>query len=318
MKTRIGIVGYGNLGKAVEQTILANPKVCLVAIFSRRTIKSRFGTKVELYDNISDYKNKIDIMLLCGSSKNDLESQTAEVLRYFDVINTFDTHSKIFSEYKKLNKIANTTKHRALICTGWDPGLFSVVRALFLAIGKSNPVSFWGKGVSMGHSDAIRQIPYVDDGLQFTVPIQESIKMAKMGIDNNGPKHERICFVCAEEKRHKEIERNIKNIPNYFKGQPTKVNFVSPEKIMKLKQNMGHKGFVFESFKTTSGLKSQMEFKISTRSNPEFTAAIMTAYINAVINLKNSNQCGCFTPIDIPAKFLFEDSKYIEVLKTIC
>ena len=110
----------------------------------------------------------------------------------------------------------------------------------------------------------------------------------------------------------------IKNIPNYFKGQPTKVNFVSPEKIMKLKQNMGHKGFVFESFKTTSGLKSQMEFKISTRSNPEFTAAIMTAYINAVINLQNSNQCGCFTPIDIPAKFLFEDSKYIEVLKTIC
>ena len=198
MKIRIGIVGYGNLGKAVEQIVLSNPKLNLVAIFSRRTIKSKFNVKIEPFDNFLDYKNKIDIMVLCGSSLNDLEFQTPEILEHFDVINSFDTHLKILKEYRKLDKIAKSKKHRAIICTGWDPGLFSMIRGLFLSIGKSEPVTFWGKGVSMGHSDAIRKVQNVDDGLEFTIPIQEAIKKTKMGIfENNSLKHERVCFVSA-------------------------------------------------------------------------------------------------------------------------
>ncbi len=319
MKTRIGIVGYGNLGKAVEQTVLSNPKLRLVAIFSRRLVKSKFNTKIEQYDNFLDYKNKIDIMILCGSSKNDLEFQTPELLEFFDVINSFDTHAKILSEYKKLDRLANLKKHRALICTGWDPGLFSVIRTMFLAIGKNNPVTFWGKGVSMGHSDAIRKVPFVDDGVQFTIPIQSAMLNAKNQIDDKTlPKHERVCFVCADGKYHKSIESKIKSIPNYFKGQPVKVNFVSAEKVIKLKENMSHRGVIFETFKSVNGFKCNFEFKLSTKSNPELTASIMCTYINAILNLKNLKLCGCFTPIDIPASFLFEKTKYQFLLKTTC
>lgn len=319
MKINVGIVGYGNLGKAVEQGIIKSQKFNLVAIFSRRIIKSKFNTKVESYDHFLDYKNKIDVMLLCGGSKNDLEYQTPEILQHFDVINTFDTHAKIACEYKKLDSIAKTNNHRAIICSGWDPGLFSIIRGLFLAIGKSEPITFWGKGVSMGHSDAIRQVAHVDDGIQFTVPIEESIKKAKLGtLKKDEPMHERICFVSADEKYHTSIETDIKNIPNYFKGQPTKVNFVSNEKVIKLKQNMKHKGFIFENFETANGSKCKIEFKVSMESNPEFTASIMVAYINAVINLKSTKQCGCFTSLDIPVSYLFDKSKHLNLLQTIC
>ena len=319
MKVNIGIVGYGNLGKAVEQNILSDPNLNLVAIFSRRLVKSKFNVKIEPYDRFLDYKNKIDVMLLCGGSKSDLEFQTPEILKHFDVINTFDTHAKIVKEYTKLSMVAKSAKHRAIICCGWDPGLFSVVRCLFLAIGKNKPLTFWGKGVSMGHSDAIRQVAHVDDVIQFTVPVAEAIKNAKKGtLSSSDIMHERVCFVAANEKYHGEVERQIKNIPNYFKGQPTKVNFVTREKIVKLKRDMRHKGFIFESFKTAGGFNCKMEFSASMKSNPEFTASIMVAYINAVINLKNSKDIGVFTTLDIPVSYLFDRSKYLKLLNFIC
>lgn len=317
MKINVGIIGYGNLGKAVEENILADTNFKLKAIFSRRCVVSKHGTLVEPYDRFIDYKNKIDVMILCGGSKNDLEIQTPEILKYFDIINSFDTHSKIKKEYFKIDKIAKQVNHRAIICCGWDPGLLSNIRAMFLAISKNTPHTFWGKGVSMGHSDAIRQVTHVDDGIQFTIPVESEIKNARYGIISNNPKHERECYVVANTKYHNEIERNIKNIPNYFKGQPTKIHFVSHEKILKLKQNMKHKGMVFSHFKTKDN-ECKLSFSVSMKSNPDFTAKIMLTYVTALINLKNSKQVGCFTHLDIPTKYLFYKSKWEDLLKTIC
>ena len=319
MKINIGIVGYGNLGKAVERNLLTSKDFNLVAIFSRRLIKSNFNTPVESYENFVNYKNKIDIMLLCGGSKSDLEIQTPEISKYFDTINTFDNHSKISSEYKKLNKLAKSSNRRIIICSGWDPGIFSMIRGLFLAISKQESYTFWGKGISMGHSDAIRQVHNVDDGIQFTIPNKDAIKLARNGkLDNNTSRHFRECFVCADKKHQTKIESTIKNIPNYFKGQPTKVNFVSAEKVMKLKSNMSHKGFIINSFKTAAGSKCKMEFSVSMKSNPEFTSRIVIAYTRAVINLKNKNVSGAFTSLNIPISYLFKQEEQSRLFDTIC
>lgn len=319
MKIRVGIVGYGNLGKAVEQTILADQKLKLVAIFSRRLVKSRYNTKVEQYDQILDYKSKIDIMLLCGSSKTDLEYQTPELLKHFDVINTFDTHAKITKFYKTTNNISTSFNHRAIICCGWDPGIFSVIRGLLLSIGKNKPITFWGKGISMGHSDAVRNVHHVDDGIEFTVPIKSAVQKAKhFELEKGEPLHERICFVCANDKHQKQIERDIKSIPNYFKGQPTKINFISREKVMKLKQKMYHKGLIIQSFKTCSGSNCKLEFSLSIKSNPDFTACVMVTYLKAIINLKKEKKVGAFTPLDIPISYLFDSNKKLSLLSSIC
>ena len=259
-KINIGIVGYGNLGKSVEQAIISNQNINLVAIFSRRLVKSRFNTLVEPYGEFLNYKNKIDIMLLCGGSKCDLEFQTPEILEHFDIINTFDTHAKILTEYEKLDIIAKQTKHRAIICCGWDPGLFSIIRGLFLAFSNNKPYTLWGKGISMGHSDALRRVRHVDDGVQFTIPIKDSISKIKNNTYNGESLHQRLCYVSAKNHYHNEIKKEIKNIPNYFKGQPTKVVFVSAEKVMKLKSNLSHKGYIFNSFKTFFGSNAKMEF----------------------------------------------------------
>lgn len=319
MKINIGIVGYGNLGKAVEKCIVSNPKFKLKAIFSRRLIKSKLGTKVESYADFKAYKNKIDIMILCGGSKNDLIYQTPEILEYFDVINSFDTHSKIVKEYKKLNEIAKKSKHRAIICAGWDPGIFSIIRGLLLSISNKTPYTFWGKGLSMGHSDAIRQVKNVEDGVQFTIPIEESISKAKNNTLSKGDfLHRRECFVSANKKHYKQIENDIKNIPNYFKGQPTNVNFVSLKKVMKLKSNLSHKGFIFDTFNTKNGTKARLQFEVYMKSNPDFTANIMVSYITAVINLKNKNESGAFSPIEIPISYLFDETDLIKILSEIC
>lgn len=319
MKINIGIVGYGNLGKAVEQTVLADPNLNLVAIFSRRLIKSKYNTKIESYDKFLEYKQKIEIMFLCGSSKSDLEIQTPEISKHFDTINSFDTHAKIAYEYKKLNTLAKNVNHRIIMCCGWDPGLFSIMRGLFLAISKKNSFTFWGKGVSMGHSDAVRRVENVDDGIQFTLPILEAIKKARAGkLEQNEAMHERECFVVADKKHHNKIEKQIKNIPNYFKGQPTRVNFVSAEKIFKLKTNMRHKGFIINKFKTVSGSNCKLEFSASMESNPSFTASIMVTYINAIINLKEHKLSGAFTSLDIPVNFLFKKEDHEKLLHIIC
>lgn len=316
MKTNIGIVGYGNLGKAAEKQVLSNKNFNLIAIFSRRTVKSAYGTLIEPYDNIKLFQGKIDIMLLCGGSFNDLETQTAEILKYYNCINTFDNHQKISTELSSLNNIAKQHNHILIMSCGWDPGIFSVIRALMFSITKTTPTTFWGKGISMGHSDVIRQVDGVYDGIQFTIPNKKSLTLAKKGIfDSNIKRHFRECFVVAEAKNQPKIEYKIKNIPNYFKDQPTSVHFVSHELLLKLKNKLSHKGEVICVSKTT---KSKLHFSVSMESNPEFTSNIIMAYINAVINLKKHKITGSFTPLDIPISFLFDDGHKNSLIEKFC
>ncbi len=317
MKTRIGIVGYGNLGKAAEQEILKNHQLKLVAIFSRRNIKSKFNTIIEPIENYTQYKNKIDIILLCGSSKSDIFEQSNIFANHFDTINTFDTHQKIKDLQSSVNKVCKTSNTRCIMCCGWDPGLFSVIRGLFLAISNNKPLTFWGKGISMGHSDAIRTVNNVIDGVEFTIPNNEAKKLALAGKNiENLNLHYRDCYVLAE-KNHNKIIKDIKNIPNYFKGQPTNITFVSDEKLLKLKNNLSHKGSVISAF-DISGHKNKLSMSVEMHSNPAFTARIMITYINAIINLKKDKKSGAFTPLDIPITYLFKSGNNENLLSTIC
>ncbi len=319
MKINIGIVGYGNLGKATEQLILSKNEYNLVAIFSRRVVKSRFNTLIESYENISLYKNKIDIMLLCGGSFDDLEKQTSDALVYFDSINTFDNHKKIPSEFERLDKLAKTTGHRLIMSCGWDPGLFSIFRSLFFSLSHTKPVVFWGKGISMGHSDAVRKVRNVIDGIEFTIPNSKAQKLAKNNkLTGEEILHFRECFVVADKKYHKTISERIKNIPDYFKGQPTTVEFVKSEELLKLKSKMSHKGEIISHFKGLDGSKNQLTFKLKTTSNPTLTATILTSFIEALINLKNEKKFGAFTPLDIPISYLFKPEYHTKLLENLC
>lgn len=309
MKLNIGIVGYGNLGKAAEQVIISKNNCNLIAIFSRRDVKSRFNTPVESYENISLYKGKIDVMLLCGGSFSDIEKQSSDCLINFDCINTFDNHKKLSSELERLDKLAKLSGHRLIMACGWDPGIFSNLRAICYAFSNEKPIVFWGKGISMGHSEAVRRVKCVKDAVAFTIPNIEVLKQARRGTYSETEQlHTRECFVVADKKHHKRIETTIKNIPNYFKGQQTKVNFVSQEKLLSLRTNLSHKGEIISNFKTIMGSKCKLDFRLKLKSNPDFTATVMSAYIEAIRNLKANKISGAFTPLDIPMSFLFKPS----------
>ena len=312
MKIRIGIVGYGNLGKAVEEELLKNSRFKLVAIFSRRTVISKFETPIEPYQNFKLFNNKIDVMLLCGGSLQDLEPQTEQITEYFDCINSFDNHLKISNHLETINQIATKSRHHAIVSCGWDPGLFSNMRALFYKILSAEPHTFWGKGISMGHSDAIRQIEGVDDGVQFTIPNKEAIKLVKHNkFDTQIPKHFRECFVFTTNGNKSEIENNIKLLPNYFKGQPTTVEFVSQDRLLKLKSKIFHSGEVVGVGTALNSSKFVLNFKAKMSSNPIFTAKIMVAYIDAILKLKQTKSYGAFTVLDIPISYLFPDQKQL-------
>ena len=319
MKTNIGIVGYGNLGKSVEQTILSKNEYNLIAIFSRREVKSKFNTLIDNYENITKYKKDIDIMILCGGSKNDLPTQTIDVIKNFDCINAYDTHAKICSEVSKLNKLAKNNGHRLIMCCGWDPGIFSVLRGLSYAIGNKKPITFWGKGISMGHSDAIRQVSGVKDAVQFTLPNKNAIKLIKKNmLAPDIPLHFRDCYVVAEKNKQKQISKTIKNMPNYFKDQPTSVNFVSSTALSHLKSRMRHKGQIISTFKTIQGTKNTFETKLSMESNSHLTASIMCTYVKAINNLKLLKITGAFTCLDIPISMLFYKEERKKLLTELC
>ena len=319
MKIKVGIVGYGNLGKSVEKTLLSNSNIELVAIFSRRLTKSIFNTKVEPYENYIQYKNKIDVMFLCGGSKNDIELQAPEIAKYFDTINSFDTHSKILKLKNILNKITVSSSHRAIIACGWDPGLFSTFRLMSYAISKSEPITFWGKGISMGHSDAIRQIDGVIDGIEFTIPNSDAVKLAKAGkLDSNTKKHTRKCYVVAKKIDEPRIEYEIRNIPNYFAGEIVDIEFVSQIELLKLKSKLLHTGEVLCNFKTFSGSKNLMSLKVQIQSNPDFTASIMVAYLNAITNLRQKKMTGAYLPFEIPIIDLFPSSQKDKIIEKLC
>ena len=308
MKTKIGIVGYGNLGKQVERQVIESRDCKLVAIFSRREdAKSQFGSKIEKYENYINYINKIDIMLMCGSSQKDLQWQSPQMLEHFDIIDTFDIHSKINTHKTNLENVSKKSGKTAIYSCGWDPGLFSIIRVLNNAMLKNPKVyTFWGKGVSQGHSVALRQVEGVEDAIEYTIPNAEQIQKARTDYNFeliNNTMHTRECFVAVKQGYQKQdIEQKILNTENYFKGQNVKIHFVKKQLIEKLKKRMYHAGQILGMGKDKN---AQMRFYVKMKSNPQFTANIMIAYINALQNLP----AGVYSVLDVAPKYLLKNSQ---------
>ena len=313
-KIKIGILGYGNLGKATELAIKNNDDMELVSVFTRRNpseLKTLSDAKVDSVNNINNYKDKIDVLVLCGGSATDLPVQTPEFAKLFNVIDSFDTHAKIPEHFSNVDKSAKESNHIALISCGWDPGAFSLNRLMaesFLPNGST--YTFWGKGVSQGHSDAIRRVKGVKNAIQYTVPVEASMDSVRKGENpklSTRQKHLRECYVVLEEGANKdEVEKNIKTMKNYFDEYDTTVNFISEKELKEKHSKMPHGGFVIRSGKT--GLNQEnneiIEYSLKLDSNPEFTASVLIAYARAIYRLKEKGDFGCKTVFDIPPALL--------------
>lgn len=307
---KLGIVGYGNLGKGVELAIRQNPDMELVGIFSRRspeTVKSQ--AKVFSYREIEKYKKEIDILILCGGSATDLPGQTAELNKSFNTIDSFDTHPKIPTYFASVDASARAHNTLSLISTGWDPGLFSLIRVIsesFLPAGKT--YTFWGRGVSQGHSNAIKKINGVKNAVQYTVPDKAAVEEIRNGTQPNlssADMHNRVCYVVAEEGADKsEIEKKIKSMPDYFAPYHTEVHFISEQELSKDHSHMQHGGRVIRSGITGRDTNQHLEFSLNLESNPEFTANILVACARAVVRLRGDGKMGAISIFDIPVGYL--------------
>lgn len=314
MSIRIGIYGYGNLGRGVEAAIKQNPDMEAVGVFTRRapeTVKTRTGIPVYNTEKISEMKDKIDVMILCGGSASDLPKQTPELAQYFNVIDSFDTHAKIPEHLANVDKVAKASGKIAIISVGWDPGMFSLARLYsgsVLVDGKD--YTFWGKGVSQGHSDAIRRIDGVADAKQYTVPVEGALTAVRNGETPEltaREKHTRECFVVAEEGADlAAIENTIKTMPNYFADYDTTVHFISEEELKRDHSGIPHGGVVIRSGKTGINEKNDhiIEFKLTLDSNPEFTSSVLVAYARAAYRLRQEGAVGCKTVFDIAPAYL--------------
>lgn len=315
MSIRIGILGYGNLGKGIECAVKQNDDMELVAVFTRRdpsALKIQTeGVGVYPVSEAPSFKDKIDVMILCGGSATDLPKQTPEYVKYFNVIDSFDTHAKIPEHFANVDAAAKESGKVGIISVGWDPGMFSLNRLYANAIlvdGKD--YTFWGKGVSQGHSDAIRRIEGVKDARQYTVPVPEALNAVRNGENpelTTRQKHTRECFVVAEEGADKSrIENEIKTMPNYFADYDTTVTFITEEELQKNHAGIPHGGVVIRSGKT--GLngtnKHIIEYSLKLDSNPEFTASVLIAYARAAYRLNNEGVSGAKTVFDIAPAYL--------------
>lgn len=310
--TRIGIFGYGNLGRGVEIAVKNADDMQLAAVFTRRDPESVTidtpNVPVVAADDVQDWQDKIDIMALCGGSATDLPTQTPELAKYFNVIDSFDTHAKIPEHFAAVNKAAKDSNHIAMISVGWDPGMFSIMRLYGNAIlPYGEDYTFWGKGVSQGHSDAIRRIEGVKNAKQYTVPKKAALKAVRDGKCpelSTRDKHERICYVVVEKGADKaKIESEIKNMPNYFADYDTTVHFIDEKTFNREHSGLAHGGFVIRSGKTGKNTHI-MEFNLKLDSNPEFTTSVIIAYARALHRLKNEGQTGCKTVFDVPPAYL--------------
>ena len=306
---KIAIYGYGNLGKGVECAVNAVSDAELFGVFTRRapeSVKTLSGVKVYPAEDIFNYKDNIDVVIICGGSATDLPKMTPMLAEHFNVIDSFDTHAKIPEHFDNVDKSAKSSNHTALISAGWDPGMFSINRLYASAVlpdGKD--YTFWGKGVSQGHSDAIRRIDGVKDAKQYTVPIESALEAVRSGSNpelTTRQKHLRECYVVAEEGADKEsIEKEIKTMPNYFADYDTTVHFISEEELLRDHSGIPHGGFVIRSGKT--GINGEnnhvIEYSLKLDSNPEFTASVLVAYARAVNKLYIRGDYGCKTVFDI-------------------
>lgn len=324
---RIGICGYGNLGRGVEAAINQNNDMELVAVFTRRNptdLKiNTLDAKVEAMDKLESYKDKIDVMILCGGSATDLPTQTPELAKMFNVIDSFDTHANAYSHYNNVNESALRGGKVAIISVGWDPGMFSLNRLYASSIlPEGRDYTFWGKGVSQGHSDAIRRIDGVLDARQYTCPVEEALEEVRSGKNpdlTTRQKHTRVCYVVAKEGADKErIENEIKTMPNYFADYDTYVNFISLEELKKNHSGIPHGGFVIRSGKTGFNKENNhvIEYSLKLDSNPEFTGSVLVAYARACYRLNKEGQSGCKTVFDIAPSYLSSLS-YEDLIKHI-
>ena len=312
---RIGIFGYGNLGRGVEAAIKQNPDMTLAAVFTRRdpsslTIRTE-GVPVLHVDDAPSMKGKIDVMVLCGGSATDLPEQTPAIASMFNCIDSFDTHAKIPAHFANVDAAAKKSGTLAMISVGWDPGLFSLMRAYTGAVLPSGKdYTFWGKGVSQGHSDAIRRIDGVVDARQYTVPVENALSAVRSGSApelTTRQKHTRECFVVAAEGADKaRIENEIKTMPNYFADYDTTVNFITLDELREKHGGIPHGGFVIRSGKTGFEESSNniIEFSLKLDSNPEFTSSVIVAYARAVYRLSAEGVSGAKTVLDIPPSYL--------------
>ncbi len=315
MSIRIGIYGYGNLGRGVESAIRQNKDMELVAVFTRRdpsTVKiATEGVAVCHTDKAVEMVNDIDVMILCGGSATDLPKQTPELAKYFNVVDSFDTHARIPEHFANVDSVASASGKVAMISVGWDPGMFSLNRMYASAIlPEGKDYTFWGKGVSQGHSDAIRRVEGVLDGKQYTIPVDAALDAVRSGSNpelTTRQKHIRECFVVAEEGADlARIENEIKTMPNYFADYDTVVHFITKEELARDHSGIPHGGFVIRSGKT--GLNSEhnhiIEYSIKLDSNPEFTASVIVAYARAAYRLNKEGSRGCKTVFDVPPAYL--------------
>jgi len=307
---KVGIMGYGNLGRGVEFAVAQNNDMTLAAVFTRRDPGSlKLSTpEVPVYsiEKAIDMKDSIDVMILCGGSATDLPELTPRFAAHFNLVDSFDTHANIPQHEKAVGEAAEAGGKLALISAGWDPGLFSIMRCYFsAALPNGSDYTFWGRGVSQGHSDAVRRIPGVKDARQYTVPVTDVLDRVRKGENpelSAREKHTRECFVVAEEGADRAaIERAIVTMPNYFSDYDTTVHFIDEEEMKKNHSGLPHGGFVIRSGKTgPNGERSHaMEFSLKLESNPEFTASVLVAYARAVYRMNKRGQTGCRTVLDI-------------------
>ena len=305
----IAIYGYGNLGKGVELAVTNSQDMNLIGVFTRRnpeSVKTLTGAKVYSSSELLSFKDKIDVLILCGGSATDLPIMTPELAKNFNVVDSFDTHAKIPTHFDTVDNSAKTSCHTALISAGWDPGMFSLSRLYAESIlpnGKS--YTFWGKGVSQGHSDAIRRIDGVVDARQYTVPVQNALDRVRSGEQptlSTREKHTRECFVVIEDGADaKRIENEIKTMPNYFADYDTTVNFISLEELKEKHGGIPHGGSVIHT--GTTGLNGEnthvIEYSLKLDSNPEFTASVLVAGARAILKMYNRKDYGCKTMFDL-------------------
>ena len=327
MSIRIGIFGYGNLGRGIECAIRQNPDMELVAVFTRRdpaTVRiGTAGAAVARAEDVESYIGKIDVMILCGGSAKDLPEQTPALAKMFSVVDSFDTHARIPEHFAAVDVAARAGGNTAMISVGWDPGMFSVNRLYAGAIlPNGKDYTFWGKGVSQGHSDAIRRIDGVVNAKQYTIPIESALQAVRSGSEPTltaRQKHLRECFVVAQEGADKErIEREIKEMPNYFADYDTIVHFITAEELARDHAGIPHGGFVIRTGKTGADLEHNhvIEYSLKLDSNPEFTASVIVAYARATYRMKTEGVVGCKTVFDVPPAYLSQKSS-AELIKEL-
>ncbi|WP_068637813.1 diaminopimelate dehydrogenase [Thauera butanivorans] len=305
---RIGIAGYGNLGRGVEAAIARNPDMTLVGVFTRRSPESvkplSARTSVQPITALSDCRDTIDVLILCGGSKDDLPRQGPEMAARFNIVDSFDTHARIPEYFDSVDAPARANGKTALISIGWDPGMFSINRLYGEALLPDGATyTFWGKGLSQGHSDAIRRVPGVKAGVQYTLPSRDAIEQVRSGLRpelTTRQKHTRECYVVLNEGADAaEVERTIVTMPNYFADYDTTVHFISEETLLREHSRMPHGGFVIRSGNTTEAHAQVIEYSLQLESNPEFTASVLVAYARAAYRLNVQGQFGAKTAFDV-------------------